>query len=196
MHHIALILAIAIIAAGCKDRKPPEPSSPDPELAALFTSFAPNAYRLEDKKPGRFSTKYVFADGDHSIRLEVFEKMDAETATQLQEDGIMGVEALYADALSPYPGDISRKIVKDRKFSPKLVRKDDRAYYLLYANERFGYGASTGEAVKYVSLFGWLHCAESERFFKIRLFAPAKSSDLAKLEKLFASLECAGASAE
>jgi hypothetical protein len=142
MLRTSLILA-AVILTSCNessDRRPPT----DPELDMLLTSPELAPFRLKEKKKGRFSTKFVFTADDRSLHLEVFERMEAETAHTLQEDGIMGVEALYADALSPYPGDITRKIVKDRRFKPRLVRKDGLAYYLLYANERFGYGASTG----------------------------------------------------
>ena len=109
------------------------------------------------------------------------------------EDGIMGVQALYANALSPYPGDISKEVVSDGRFRPQLVRTNrngqPRDYVLLFANDRLGYGATTADAARYRSLLGWFYCERTDVFYKVRCFIPLTERK-EELETFFLSLSC------
>jgi len=127
------------------------------------------------------------------VKVEAFPGLEEESADALVEQGIIGFEALHAGALSPYPGDISRRIVADEKIRPRRVEtaREGRSmtYYLVLANERFGYGLTTPEAAHYRSLLGWLHCADQDVLFKVRIYVPlATPPD--ELEALFLSSGC------
>jgi hypothetical protein len=144
-----------------------------------------------DIKPD--STVYTFTNEASVLKIEVLEHIEPSDANILIQDGVMGIQALYANALSPYPGDISNKIATDPAYRPRLVQATNAAtrfnYFLLYANDRLGYGATTKDSVKFKSLVGWFHCAARKEFFKVKMFAPLVTSDR-DLEAMFFSLRC------
>ena len=158
--------------------------------------FQPGALRgfvLTETNPRRDSTVYTLTNRDSVIRIEVLEHIDAPDAETLRQDGVMGIQALYANALSPYPGDISKEVVSDARFRPQLVRTNwngqPRDYVLLFANDRLGYGATTADAVRYRSLQGWFYCERGDIFYKVRCFFPLTARNEA-LETFFLSLVC------
>ncbi len=136
---------------------------------------------------------YTFTNETSVSKIEVLEQIESSDATVLVQDSVMGIQALYANALSPYPGDISNKVTTDPAYGPRLRRATNAAivstYFLLYANDRFGYGAATKDSVKFKSLVGWFHCAAQKKFFKVKLFVPLTTSDR-ELETMFISLRC------
>jgi len=158
--------------------------------------FQPNALHgfvlaATDVKPD--STVLTLTNHHSVAKIEVLEHIDAADVETLLQDGIMGIQALYANALSPYPGDISNQVTTDPSFRPCLFRATNAplayTYFVLYANDRFGYGATTKDSVKFKSLMGWLYCSSRQEFFKVRLFVPPTTDDR-ELEALFTSLRC------
>ncbi len=138
----------------------------------------------------RRSTTMVTATNQLGIlKLERLDGLEAESAHRLIEDGIMGLEALYANALSPYPGDISNRVVTEAAFRPKRISDGSRVAFLLLANDRFGYGGSTTDQIFFKSLLAWRYCEHSGELIKIRLFAPATIHDEV-LERWLRSITC------
>ena len=130
-----------------------------------------------------------------TLRVSVTPNVSAEAAAQLQAEGVLALEALYADALSAYPGDVSKRIVAEDRFRPELRRVKvggvERPYFRLFATERFGYGSSTTEAnAAYRSLLGWVYCARSRRLYKVRLFVAAAAAVNELLDAVFESALC------
>ena len=127
------------------------------------------------------------------LRIEAVPNLGRQGAQTMLDDGIMGVQALYANALSPYPGDISKVVVSDARFRPQLVRTNwhgqPRNFVLLFANDRLGYGATTADAVRYRSLLGWFYCERADVFYKVRCFIPLAARQ-EELETFFLSLSC------
>jgi hypothetical protein len=162
-------------------------------LPALLQSELFMRFHLAEVLPRRFSTEYTYTNQSNLVKLEVIQDLDADAAQTIIKDGIMGIEALYANALSPYPGDISKEIVSDNRYRPKLAEKQRRhhtyRYFLLFANERFGYGVTTPDVIKYKSLAGWLYCEAERCLYKIRYFVPA-AADKDDRETLFLSCTC------
>lgn len=158
--------------------------------------FKPDALRgfvLSATDTKRDSTVYTLTNNDSVMKIEVLEHIDARDAETLLQDGIMGIQALYANALSPYPGDISKQVTTDPAFQPRLFRTTNApltyTYFLLFANDRFGYGATTRDSIKFKSLAGWLYCRSRQEFFKVKLFVPPATSDRI-MEAMFISLHC------
>ena len=162
-------------------------------IPALLKSPLLREFTLTETDKGRSSTRYTLAAKERNLKIEVMREVDKETADALLNDGIMGLEALYANALSPYPGDISNKVVADARFRPEFFRKTigqtTYSYYLLFANERLGYGAVTTDTVKFKSLLGWLYCEQSKDFYKVKYFVPLETK-AQQVEALFLSLAC------
>lgn len=158
--------------------------------------FKPGALRgfvLAETDAKRDSTVYTLTNNGSVLKIEVLEHIDAPDAATLLQDGVMGIQALYANALSPYPGDISNQVATELAFQPRLFRVTNSpvafTYLLLYANDRFGYGATTKDSVKYKSLIGWFYCEPRKEFFKVKLFASPKAGDR-EMERTLTSLRC------
>jgi|KBSSwiStaDraftv2_1062776.scaffolds.fasta_scaffold218745_2 hypothetical protein len=151
------------------------------------------AFRLLETIQRGASTEYVLTNAGWLVKMEIIPGLDSESAKALLDESILSVEALYANALSPYPGDISKVVVSDRRYRPQLnrssVQGQERAYYLLHATARFGYGASTADALRYRSLLGWFFCPSGGWFYKVRCFAPRTVAP-EDLEGFFNSLAC------
>ena len=159
----------------------------------MFQPSALRGFALAETNSKRDSTVYTLTNRDSVIKIEVLDQIDAQDAQTLLQDGVMGIQALYANALSPYPGDISNKVGTDPAFQPRLFRATNSpvsfTYLVLYANDRFGYGATTKDSVKYKSLIGWFYCGARKEFFKVKLFAPPAASDR-EMEAILTSLRC------
>lgn len=140
----------------------------------------------------RYSTRYTLRKGPLVVKIDAIDGVAKEAADRLAEEGRVGILALYGNALSPYPGDITRKIAPNTKYQPTYVRRPEGSgsymYFLLFANDRLGYGAATADTVKYRSLLGWLYLERLETSYKVRIFAPLDHS-WKDLQELFLALE-------
>ena len=106
---------------------------------------------------------------------------------------ISAFDALYADAPSPYPGEVSNKIVCNDQFKPvyreEITDHASYKYFLLHSTERFGLGACTEDAIKYKHLIGWMYCPQKNMLFIIKYFTPLNNA-FDDLEKIFLSFSC------
>jgi hypothetical protein len=192
---ICIVSILAAAISGCTPLPQKAPASRKLPVAGPVAaqSFRLAGFELSEVQSRRFSSEMTFTNAERLVRIEIVPELDSEGAQTLLNDSIMGVQALYANALSPYPGDISRQVVSDARFRPELVRTNwnsgARQYMLLFANDRFGYGAVTADVVKYRSLLGWIYCERARTFYKVRYFAPLQARR-EEFEEFFRSLEC------
>lgn len=200
MKYVSRFCFVIIVAAGIagavwlavRKRNGARESANDPRIRMFAENALPGFFHTgTDIKPD--SRVYTFTNGTSVSKIEVLEHIEPSDAGVLMKDGLMGIQALYANALSPYPGDISNKVESDPAYRPRLVQVTNAAvstaYFLLYANDRLGYGATTKDSVKFKSLVGWFHCAARKEFFKVKLFVPLTTSDR-DLEAILISLRC------
>jgi hypothetical protein len=186
---------VAVGLAGCAPLAQKEPAARQlPEARAIEArGYHLPGFHVSEIQQRRFSSEMTFTNAERVVKIEVVPELDREGAQTLLNDSVMGVQALYANALSPYPGDISRQVVSDRRFRPELVRTNwgsgARQYMLLFANDRLGYGAVTDDVVKYRSLLGWIYCEGAGTFYKVRYFGPLDARR-EEFENFFRSLAC------
>jgi hypothetical protein len=191
------VFAAFLFAAYFKNSRrsstPPPGVGKGESLPALLRSDALKGCAVTETEEKRSSIVYTLRCDTWTVIIERMPYLESEAASALIEEGVMNVEALYADALSPYPGDISRKVATDPRFRPQRFKREVAGvqynYYLLFANERFGYGAMSDDAVKFRSLLGWFYCAEAGEFFRVKYFAPL-STEAHALENSFLALPC------
>ena len=193
-----LIVAVGVALIGAwigyrKSQRESETETVRSPLDQMFKTGPLPGFVLSETDRRRDSTVYTLTNKDSVAKIEVLEHIEARDAETLVQDGVMGIQALYANALSPYPGDISNKVTTEPAFQPRLFRITNSAItytcLLLYANDRFGYGATAKDLVKYKSLMGWFYCAPRQEFFKVKFFAPLNVSDH-EMEAQFTSLRC------
>jgi hypothetical protein len=194
---VALPLLV-LLSMGCSPARPPlpraQPSHADlTRYPALPRAAGAATFQLAEVQERRFSTEYTLTNQTQILKVEAIAGVGRADAERLAADGVMGVQALYANALSPYPGDISREVISDARFRPQVMHtnwhRQSRSYIVLFANERLGYGATTIEAARYHSLIGWFYCESGEVLYKVRIFSPA-ATRREELEQFFLALEC------
>lgn len=195
---LSLALAFLVLfAAACAGKRTGRvngpPDLPTGNAFTLLSSPRLASYRQAEVQERRFSTEITLTNRDDIIKIEVIPNLDRAGAQQLTDEGMMNIEALYANALSPYPGDISNTIVSDSRYRPQRLRANRDGipldYFLLYANQRLGYGAATADTVKYRALLGWIYCEQAGRLYKVRCFMPLMTPP-EEMKALFLSLVC------
>ena len=165
---------------------PPSPST-------SITASILKTFRLDETDENRFSTRSLFSNESQALHLETVPDIDADSAETLIEDGIMGIQALYANALSAYPENLSRELDTPAQFRPEFVSRVINGvtyrYFLLYATDRFTYGAASKDTARLRSLVGWIYCEERSSLYKVRIFAPLDTPP-GTLEDFFTKLPC------
>ena len=151
------------------------------------------AFTLSEHFERRGTEHWTLTNAETIFKVEAHHDLDRDSAVLLLNDGRMGIEALYANALSPYPGDISFRIETQKEFLPRSLESRSagvrRSGFLLFANDRQGYGATTEEQTRYKSVIGWIHCERTGSLYKVRWFAPKETPDQV-LRNFFNSLKC------
>lgn len=150
-------------------------------------------FTMVEKFDRKYSQGYVFRRDDETLRIEKIEGIDGKSSDILTGDEMLSINALYANSLSAYPGDVSNKIVCNEKFRPvyreKVIDDISYRYYLLYATARFGLGACSEDIVEYKHLLGWIYCSQEQKLYSVKYFMPLKNN-FEELEQLFLSFSC------
>jgi hypothetical protein len=187
---MSLILSVAPPNASGQESKSTEPPW---RLDEVMATGRLGSLHLAETNHRRASDRFTLTNADTTVQFEVYPNLDRESAEILIKDNVMGIHALYADALSPYPGDISNRIVTGQRFKPEYREKTEGEhryrYFLLYANDRFAYGATAKDSAHFRSLLGWIYCGRDSRLYKVRFFAPADTPG-DRLERWFLRLTC------
>ncbi len=139
---------------------------------------------------------YIFESDDKEkgfLQIEKIEPINRKSADILIKDKIVSVQAIYANAFSAYPGEVSNKIVCNDAFKPvyleRTINDTSYRYYFLYSTERFGLGACSEDIVKYRHLLGWIYCPQTQRLYGVKYFLPL-NNNFEELEQLFLSFSC------
>lgn len=184
------LLLIAGTIAGAIAISRPRDGTDRTEIAGLR---ALADFTIEERIPKRHSTLHTLRRGDTFVKVETIREIDESSARVLSGEGRTGLEALLADGLSPYPGDISRQIARPEELRPRFITREvggsPRTYCILPANARLGYGVSAPGDFAYISLAGWLYCPAARTFHKVRIFAPRGRPEK-EIEDLFLALDC------
>lgn len=164
------------------------------EIPMIGITFKnPGSFAMVEKFDRKHSQGYVFRRDDETLHIEKMEGIDGKSSNILIQDEMTSINALYANSLSAYPGDVSNKIVCNEKFRPvyheEVIDDISYRYYLLYATARFGLGACSEDIVKYKHLLGWIYCPQGQRLYSVKYFMPLKNN-FEELEQLFLSLSC------
>ena len=139
------------------------------------------------------STKAMLRSSKDILKIEAITDIDKRSADILLEDKIVTIHALYGNALSPYPGEISNKIICNEEYLPEFdttqSKSLDYSYFILFANERFTYGACSEDLVKYKAILAWTFCEGKNIFYQFELFAPIETFSQSNID-LITSFKC------
>lgn len=165
----------------------------EPQQKTSIPDAIRRSFELVEQRQDRFSHRSTLTRKDQVLHLETIAELDAESAATVIHEGVIGIEALYANALSDYPGDLSQKVTTPPRFRPVLSRAPlgqvPRAYFLLYATERLTFGAVSEDTAKRRALLGWIYCESERALYRVELFTSLTTPPNA-LEDYFLALSC------
>lgn len=145
----------------------------------------------ETRKVSGLSVTNVEAENnDALLRLELVQGMDEKLASLYLEEKKVGIESLFLTQPAHYPGAITREVECQAKFQPEKGDIEGMAYYIMYANERFFYGACAQELVKYRSIMGLRYCVREKTFVEAKLFFPPEAFSKDRALELLGSFQC------
>jgi hypothetical protein len=132
--------------------------------------------KTESSKDGLTFTKFVANKGTITVRVEQIKGADAANARQYIDEKRFIVESLYMSTPSPYPDVVTRTIECPDEFKPisNTTEQNDQesSTYILYANDRFTYGACSDEIAKYRAIFHLVYCKDKKEIYQIEYFIP------------------------
>lgn len=153
-----------------------------------------NNFTLVDHSAQRETEIYNYSqENGQFLTLEKTPFLDNKSANVIIKNEVIGLKALYDKSLTPYPGDVTREIIYNKKLRPKFLKKKmDSIHYtycLLYSNDRFGLGVASEDQISYKHLIGWFYCPDFRELYKIKIFLPY-SEEFSELEKILLSFSC------
>lgn len=118
----------------------------------------------------------LFSDKTNLLRVNVQSNIDSASAEKYIQGEITRMKALFANAVSPYPGEISNEIVCGKKFTPELnILNNDgltMSYFTGYLNQRLVFGACTEDQAIYRGILALFYCPRQNRVFQLEIIVP------------------------
>lgn len=124
------------------------------------------------------------------IRLKIIKDIGNKEKAKEYTDGQLSlISAQYEPQPVPYPEFITNSKDCAEKFKPVKKEHIFGNYELLFAGERFSYGACSDDLIKYKASLGYFYCKRTKTLHKLEYFIP-KEESIEKLENLTGSFNC------
>jgi hypothetical protein len=154
-----------------------------------------------------FQIKEVYQDDDSAYRALLSKDGDllranirsgvsvSESNSHIQAQ-MSKIKALFENAASPYPGEISDEIECSDEYKPDFSLENingvEVSYFTGYLNSRLILGACTEDQIVYKEIFALFYCPKQQQLFQIELIAPKDvfGADEVKYQKMLHSLDC------
>lgn len=128
---------------------------------------------------------------DEILKIKILENFSKEKAEEYKKNQSALFEGIFNPQLPPYPEFLTNKTECAQEFLPIKKTANFGDYYLVYANERFGYGICAQDLVKYKAGFGMFYCENSKKLFKIQYFIDnVKIKNFKNIEDFFGTFQC------
>lgn len=164
-----------------------------------------NCFKMEDL--GKFKLKEVyeedrniyralFAQEDDLLRIEVKSQVGEKEAGKYIEAEIVRMKALFQNAASPYPGELSSEISCSEEFKPvlKTVQQNNLqiSYFTGFLNTRLTFGACTQNQAIYKSILVLFYCPLAKQLFQVEIIAPKEKFTAypKRYQKMLDSISC------
>ena len=122
---------------------------------------------------------FLYKNEENILRLKIIKNVDEDSAKNLINGEVLTMEALYGNALSPYPGAISNEIVCGSKFMPNkgnfFYNQVNATYFIAYLSERLTYGACAEDLAVYEGVISWAYCSKKREFRQMEFISPKNS---------------------
>ncbi|MDO8551808.1 MAG: hypothetical protein Q7S03_03980 [bacterium] len=135
----------------------------------------------------------LYNKDDNIIRVEVRSNLSSEEAKSLTRSQVTKINALFANAISPYPGAISDEIVCPEEFKPVYKTSNINGLEVTsltgFLNNRLVFGACSQDQAAYKDVLSLFYCKKPKSFFTFELIKPNNQNAKDFLQTL-SSLRC------
>lgn len=138
----------------------------------------------------------LLTNNNDTVRIEKKSGLTSNKAEKSIQAQITRMKALFENATSPYPGEISDEIVCGDEFKPIFSENNQNglkiSYFTGYLNNRLVFGACTKDQAVYKGNLVLFYCPDKKQLFQLEIIAP-KDVYLAsegKYQQMIDSLSC------
>lgn len=119
----------------------------------------------------------------------MLEGSSAEQAQRYSDEQSVLLEGIFNPQLPPYPEFLMQENACDEKYHPIRMETQYGVFYTLFANDRFGYGVCSDDAIAYRSGFGLFYCPNKNTVVHVELFMKS-TTPRRDVENIMASFAC------
>ncbi len=120
----------------------------------------------------------LYTNDKNMLRIEIRNGINQNEAQKSIDAQTARMEALFADATSPYPGDITNEISCGEKFKPKMTIENINGiritHFTGYLNNRLTFGACTEDQAVYKGIEALFYCNNQSKLYQMEIIAPTK----------------------
>lgn len=166
------------------------------KLNCLFFKGRENFHLKELYQDDKNIYRALFFDKNDLLRVNIQSQIDSSSAEKYIQGEITRMKALFANAVSPYPGEISNEIVCGKKFTPNLTTIKTNnltiSYFTGYLNERLVFGACTEDQALYRGILALFYCSKQNQVFQIEVIVPKDefSRSPQKYQEMLRTISC------
>jgi len=138
----------------------------------------------------------LLSNNNDYIRIEVKSAVQERLAEENIQGEIVRMKALFENALSPYPGELSNEIQCSKEFKPVLktetINNTQVSYFTGFLNQRMVFGSCVKDQAIYKGILTLFYCPAKKQLFQLEIIAPADSFNKApeKYQQMLESVSC------
>ncbi|MCL4338146.1 hypothetical protein M1271_00475 [Patescibacteria group bacterium] len=118
----------------------------------------------------------LYTNDKDILRVEIRSGINETEAQKSIDAQTARMEALFADATSPYPGDITNEISCNSKFKPKMAIENINGiritHFTGYLNNRLTFGACTDDQAVNKGIEALFYCSSQRKLYQTEIIAP------------------------
>lgn len=130
--------------------------------------------------------------GEHQgeiMRVKIMRNFSTEEAQRYRDEQAALLEGLFVSQLPPYPEFLMQESACGEKYQPIKKETEFGIYYVLFANDRFGYGVCADDLIAHRAGFGLFYCPAKRTMATIEIFGDAGAS-VQNIEEFLTSFGC------
>ena len=118
-------------------------------------------------------TKVTARKGGRVFFVKRIANVSRDFADTYREEQNIKLESIFDPARSPYFAVLTKTIECPKDFLPTYQElSKDKSYYVLFANERFNYGACSQDLIAYRAINGIVYCKNTGDLYHLEYFIP------------------------
>ncbi len=166
--------------------------------ASCFTFVGIEKFKkVEEYQSTATTHSSLFARDNILLRVSTEFGVNKETADKLLKSKTTQVMAVYTDAVSPYPGELSDKISCDKQFEPQFSTIDSNGITIStfrgFYNDRLSFGVCNKNQISFQGNLSFFYCPKYEQFHTLEYalpFTETPNQNFEELKKVLKTVRC------